>query len=68
MTTLDLAIILTYLLAMLGIGLYYRRYAGQGLETFFLAGRNIPGWLNGVSMQQPWSALTRPQPTEAWQW
>jgi SSS family solute:Na+ symporter len=49
MTTLDLSIIFTYLLAMLGIGLYYRRYAGQGLETFFLAGRNIPGWLNGVS-------------------
>ncbi|MCI0625558.1 MAG: hypothetical protein L0387_28590 [Acidobacteria bacterium] len=49
MTHLDLAIILAYLVLMLGIGLYYRRYAGQGLENFFLAGRNIPGWLNGVS-------------------
>ncbi len=45
----DLVIVLVYLLIMLGIGLYYRRYATQGLEHFFLAGPNIPGWLNGVS-------------------
>jgi len=49
MTNLDLAIILAYLVLMLGIGLHYRRYARQGLENFFLAGRNIPGWLNGIS-------------------
>jgi SSS family solute:Na+ symporter len=48
-TQLDLTIILVYLLLMLSIGLYYRRYAGQGLESFFLAGRSVPGWLNGVS-------------------
>lgn len=49
MTTLDVTIILVYLVLMLGIGLYYRRYAAAGLENFFLAGRNVPGWLNGVS-------------------
>jgi hypothetical protein len=49
MTTPDLAIILAYLALMLGIGLYYRRYAAKGLEDFFLAGRSIRGWLNGVS-------------------
>ncbi len=49
MTHQDLTIIVVYLLLMLGIGLYYRRYARQGLENFFLAGRDIPGWLNGVS-------------------
>jgi solute:Na+ symporter, SSS family len=47
--TLDLAIIVAYLVLMLGIGLYYRRYADEGLENFFLAGRKVPGWLNGVS-------------------
>jgi SSS family solute:Na+ symporter len=47
--TLDIAIIAVYLLAMLGIGLYYRRAAQTSLESFFLAGRNVPGWLNGVS-------------------
>lgn len=34
---------------MLGIGLYYRRFAGENLDNFFLAGRSVPGWLNGVS-------------------
>jgi solute:Na+ symporter, SSS family len=46
---LDLAIVLAYLALMLGIGLYYRRFAGKNLENFFLAGRTVPGWLNGVS-------------------
>jgi Na+/proline symporter len=46
---LDGSIIAAYLLAMLGIGLYYRRAAQTSLESFFLAGRNVPGWLNGVS-------------------
>ncbi|MAV34244.1 MAG: hypothetical protein CMJ59_02190 [Planctomycetaceae bacterium] len=36
-------------MVMLAIALYYRRYAKQGLENFFLAGRRVPGWLNGVS-------------------
>ncbi len=47
--TLDITIIAVYLLAMLGIGLYYRRPAQTSLESFFLAGRKVPGWLNGIS-------------------
>ena len=46
---LDYAVILIYLAMMLGIGLYYRRFAGENLDNFFLAGRSVPGWLNGVS-------------------
>jgi Na+/proline symporter len=46
---LDYAVILTYLALMLGIGLYYRRYAGTNLDNYFLAGRSVPGWLNGIS-------------------
>ncbi|MCC6494406.1 MAG: hypothetical protein IT424_15455 [Pirellulales bacterium] len=34
---------------MLGIGAYYRRFAGENLDNFFLAGRSIPGWANGIS-------------------
>jgi len=49
MTQIDLGIIILYLVSMLGIGLYYRRFADRGLENFFLAGRKVPGWLNGVS-------------------
>ncbi len=46
---LDLSIIIFYLAGMLAIGFYYRRFAGKSMENFFLAGRSIPGWLNGIS-------------------
>lgn len=46
---LDYSIIVVYLVLMLGIGAYYRRFAGASLDNYFLAGRSIPGWLNGVS-------------------
>jgi Na+/proline symporter len=46
---LDYAVIFAYLALMLGIGFYYRRYAAANLDAFFLAGRSVPGWLNGVS-------------------
>src|SRR5688572_18104011 len=49
MSALDLLIIVAYLIMMLAVGLYYRRFAGKNLENFFLAGRSVPGWLNGVS-------------------
>ena len=61
--TLDLAIIVAYLVLMLGIGLYYRRYAGEGLENYFLAGRKVPGWLNGVSYA---AALVSPDAATAY--
>ncbi len=46
---LDLLIIGLYLAAMTAIGLYYRRSANAGMQQFFLAGRRVPGWVNGVS-------------------
>lgn len=46
---LDYAVILIYIAMMLGIGLYYRRFAGESMDNLFLAGRSVPGWLNGVS-------------------
>src|SRR5690348_15420547 len=47
--SLDLLIVVAYLLLMLCVGLYYRRFANKGLDNFFLAGRSVPGWLNGIS-------------------
>ena len=46
---LDVAIVVIYLLAILLIALRTRRYASKSLETYFLGGRNMPGWLTGVS-------------------
>ena len=46
---LDVWIIATYLLMMLGLSLWHKRFASANLENFFLGGRKIPGWLNGIS-------------------
>ena len=48
--TPDLIIMILYLTGLLGMGLYYRKFAQQSLEHYFLAGRKLPGWLAGVSM------------------
>jgi len=46
-----------YILLMLGIGFWHRRFANKSMDNFFLGGRKIPGWLNGVSYT---SALVSP--------
>lgn len=46
---LDLIIVVGYLLMMLGVAFWFRRFANQSMENFFLGGRKVPGWLNGVS-------------------
>ena len=46
---IDFWIVIAYLLIMLGVAFWYRRFARASLENFFLGGRRVPGWLNGVS-------------------
>src|SRR3954451_23138756 len=46
---LDWVIIVSWFVALLLIGLYYRRFAGQSLDHFFLGGRRNSGWANGLS-------------------
>lgn len=46
---LDLWIVIAYLALMLGVAFWHRKFASASLENFFLGGRKIPGWLNGVS-------------------
>src|SRR5512139_1731441 len=46
---LDLAIIGLYLAAMAGIGLWVRRQATRRLDSYYLADRNIPWWMLGLS-------------------
>ncbi len=46
---IDFVIVSVYLVAMLCLAWWYRRSAGKNMETFFLGGRKIPGWLNGIS-------------------
>lgn len=49
LTSLDYAVVGSYFVVLLLIGLYYRRFAGRSLDDFFLAGRRNSGWANGVS-------------------
>lgn len=45
---LDLLIVALYFAAVIGIGVYLKRYATTG-ESFFLAGRKITAWVAGLS-------------------
>ena len=46
---LDFWIVMGYLVLMFSMSLLHRRFASANLENFFLGGRKIPGWLNGIS-------------------
>ena len=46
---LDLAIVLLYLAAMAGIGFWVRAIATKKLDSYYLADRNIPWWMLGLS-------------------
>ncbi|MEW6235700.1 MAG: hypothetical protein AB1656_09965 [Candidatus Omnitrophota bacterium] len=45
----DYIVMAVYMIGLLAMGLYYRRFAQKDIENYFLAGRRLPGWLNGVS-------------------
>ena len=50
LSTLDWTIVAAYFSLSLVVGLWVSRQAGQDTKSFFLAGRNMPWWLLGVSM------------------
>ena len=47
---LDITIAVIFLVLILAIGLSYTRKAGKNLTSYFLAGRNLPWYLAGISM------------------
>src|SRR5690554_6421037 len=49
-STLDWAIIISFFVISMLIGLFASRTAGKSAQEFFLSGRNMPWWLLGVSM------------------
>ncbi|HEX5430476.1 MAG TPA: sodium/solute symporter, partial [Bryobacteraceae bacterium] len=48
LSPVDVAIVVLYFLAVLGIGLYLKRFAKSG-NDFFLAGREMTAWVAGLS-------------------
>ena len=49
MSGLDYALMALYMLFLVGMGLYYRRFAQQSMENYFLGGRKMKGWMSGTS-------------------
>ncbi len=46
---LDYLVLGAYMASLVAVGFYYRKSAQKDLESYFLAGRKMPGWLNGFS-------------------
>jgi Na+/proline symporter len=46
---IDYAVMIVYMALLLAMGAWLRRRAGRDMEGYFLAGRKMPGWLNGCS-------------------
>ena len=49
MATIDYAIVIVYLLAMIGIGVYFQRKASGSIDSYFLGKRGMPWWALGAS-------------------
>ena len=50
LTILDWGIIAIFFMLSLGIGIWASKKAGKDTESFFLAGKDMPWWLLGISM------------------
>ncbi|MGB1348211.1 MAG: sodium:solute symporter family transporter, partial [Flavobacteriales bacterium] len=50
LSTLDWGIVAAYFALALGVGLWASKQAKSDAAGYFLAGRNMPWWLLGVSM------------------
>lgn len=46
----DYAIIITYIVFALGVGLYMSKRASKSAESYFLGGRTLPWWMLAISM------------------
>lgn len=49
LSTLDIAIVVGFLVAVTAIGWFASRAASQGVEDYFLGGNKIPWWVLGIS-------------------
>lgn len=54
----DYAIIVLYVVILVGISRYLRRRASGSLEDYFLAGRKMPWWALGISNMAFWLDMT----------
>lgn len=50
LATIDWLIIAAYVTFTIAVGLYYRKAAAKGIDSFFVGDRSFPWWLIGISM------------------
>ncbi len=50
----DIIIIVSYLVCIVGLGLYMSRRASAGIESYFLSGRKMSAWLLAISGGFSW--------------
>ena len=48
MHPIDITIIVTYLIAIVAVGLIMQKKASQGIDSYFLGNRNLPWWVLGA--------------------
>lgn len=46
---IDVVLIVAYLIVLVGTGVWFKRRAARNVEGYFLGGRNLPGWMLGLS-------------------
>ncbi len=49
MNTIDLVIVIIYLVAIVVVGLLVQKKASQGIDSYFLGNRKLPWWVLGAS-------------------
>jgi len=49
MSTIDIVIVISYLLAIVVVGLLVQKKASQGIDSYFLGNRKLPWWVLGAS-------------------
>ena len=66
LSTLDLCIIVGYVLATVAMGLYVSRRATKSVEDYFVGGRSLSWWLAGTSMIASAFAIDTPLGITGW--
>ena len=47
--SIDLAILVTYIVVIVGAGIYFSKLAARGIDSYFLGGRQLPWYMLGLS-------------------
>lgn len=58
LNSVDYAVIVAYVMVLLGVGFWLQRRASASIEDYFLGGRRLPWWALGTSGMAGWLDIT----------